>query len=312
MKGLIRQAKQRSAAPDSGRHAGNTEAGEEAQSETMPASLSLRAPVLSESCVIQGAIHRVLLAEDWLQPEEEMEILRKLRAHDHDFLQLRGKRTARFGGDPGPPCALKPLPPWLAELCAAVGKAVSVDGCAKTSWPAPNHVLVNHYRPGEGIMPHTDGPAYAPLAAILSLGSAVVFDFWRDHAHPASGHPAVLSLLLPPRSLLVFSEEAYQSHLHGIADRAFDELDSDVANWTLETQACWLGISNSMTPADWASRQLEEPAGCTLQGPPDADGGVGITEANELLHPFGLRRQERYSLTIRHVPLAATAAAAVA
>jgi len=294
MKGLIRQAKQRVAAQDLPCHSKE----EEANMEAIPSSLSLRAPDLLESCEILGALGRVFLAEDWLQPEEEEQILRNLHAHSRDFLQLRGKRTARFGGDPGPPCALEPLPPWLAELCASVGKAISVCDNTDTSLPTPNHVLVNHYRPGEGIMPHTDGPAYAPMAAILSLGSAVVFGFWRDHAHTVSGHPPVLSLLLPPRSLLVFSEDAYQSHLHGIAVRAYDELDSDVANWTSEAWARWSGVATSMMPADWASRQLE---GITA--------GIGVTEAGEPPRRCGLRRQERYSLTIRHVPPAAVAAA---
>ena len=26
----------------------------------------------------------------------------------------------------------------------------------------PNHVLLNKYKPGDGIMPHSDGPAYYP------------------------------------------------------------------------------------------------------------------------------------------------------
>lgn len=46
----------------------------------------------------------------------------------------------------------------------------------------PNHVLINEYHPDQGIMPHCDGPLYDPLVAILSLGSSVVFDFWKDGA----------------------------------------------------------------------------------------------------------------------------------
>lgn len=32
-----------------------------------------------------------------------------------------------------------------------------------------NHVLINEYRPGEGIMAHQDGPLYTSAVAILSL-----------------------------------------------------------------------------------------------------------------------------------------------
>lgn len=42
----------------------------------------------------------------------------------------------------------------------------------------PNHVLVNEYLPGQGIMPHEDGAAYRPVVATVSLGSAAVVEFW--------------------------------------------------------------------------------------------------------------------------------------
>ncbi len=42
-----------------------------------------------------------------------------------------------------------------------------------------NHVLVNAYLPGEGIMPHEDGPLYHPAVCILSLGSPAILRFWR-------------------------------------------------------------------------------------------------------------------------------------
>ena len=38
-----------------------------------------------------------------------------------------------------------------------------------------NHVLVNEYKPGDGIMPHTDGPAYVPIVATITTGGAQDF-----------------------------------------------------------------------------------------------------------------------------------------
>jgi len=78
------------------------------------------------------------------------------------------------------------------------------------------------------LKPHQDGPAYFPVVAILSLGSPVVMDFtpharfkqdsqdgtdkdsdfeigkdkWLDDHHP-------FSVLLMPRSLLIFKDIAY-------------------------------------------------------------------------------------------------------
>lgn len=214
------------------------------------------------------SLEAVLLLEDFVTAEYESGMLALLRARSKDFVQLRTKRTARFGGDPGPPFLPEPLPNFLQPLCAAVAQSsTKVLGA-----PCPNHVLVNHYQPGEGIMPHTDGPAYYPFAAILSLGSAVVFEFWRDHAHSVSGLPPALSLLLPPRSLLLFSHEAYSKHLHGIAARNEDELHN-VENWTAE-------LAERSSRERWGKAQLE---------------------SRGALSTSSLRRCERYSLTIRHV-----------
>lgn len=209
-----------------------------------------------------GEVATVRLLDSWLSEEAAGVILRNLQRRQKDFVTLRTKRTARFGGDVGPPFVPETLPGWLDDLCGAVSKVGNLT-------PKANHVLVNHYEPGQGILPHTDGPAYSPWAAILSLGSAAVFDFWRDHAHAAKGMLPALSLLLPPGSLLIFSEDAYQKHLHGLADRPCDTLE---------------GIANA-----------------SLLDGSQPEGG-GSTWRKQLQADGSLRREHRYSLTIRHVP----------
>lgn len=133
---------------------------------------------------------------------------------------------------------------------------------------APNHVLINAYRPGEGIMPHEDGPMYWPGVCILSLAAPAVIRFRRKRAAAAAddvtngppgdststppqrlGRPAaapdlqdlLLSLLLMPRSLLVFTDDAYSGCLHGIDFTEVEELDTSVANLA----ACGLTASTS-------------------------------------------------------------------
>ena len=44
----------------------------------------------------------------------------------------------------------------------------------------PNHILLNKYKPGDGIMPHKDGPAYYPFVCIISLNSTVLLNFWES------------------------------------------------------------------------------------------------------------------------------------
>jgi alkylated DNA repair protein alkB family protein 6 len=81
---------------------------------------------------------------------------------------------------------------------------------------------VNAYEPGEGILPHQDGPLYYPAVAIVSLGAGAVMRF-TPHASllessgdAAAPPPQGARVWLPRRSLLLFAEDAYTAYLHGI------------------------------------------------------------------------------------------------
>ena len=84
----------------------------------------------------------------------------------------------------------------------------------------PNHCLLNHYLPGEGILAHQDGPAYHPLVAIVSLGASTMMHFYRSVAAAKRGESeagsAEFSMCLQPRSLLVFCQAVYTELFHAI------------------------------------------------------------------------------------------------
>lgn len=85
----------------------------------------------------------------------------------------------------------------------------------------------------------TDGAAYFPAVATVSLGGSIVLDVTEknnegeneDH----SAKPRHWRILQEPNSLLVTMASAYVDTLHGIADVLEDhDLNaSTVANWTL-------------------------------------------------------------------------------
>lgn len=117
---------------------------------------------------------------------------------------------------------------------------------------APNHVLVNEYRPGEGIMPHEDGPAYYPMVATVSLGAPIVLDIFEKSEEglgevryrivqeprryvtnlPSWGR---VVLTLSRESLLVTTDDMYTAHLHGIAQIIEDKNlgPETITNWDL-------------------------------------------------------------------------------
>lgn len=128
------------------------------------------------------------------------------------------RSVAVLGGIPHPCGAIvELLPSWLAPLTRLVGSACGLDA---------NQALVNLYKPGQGIGHHKDGPLYAPLVAIISVGGSALLEF-------NNGDEGAVSVFLPPRSLVVFSGRFYESFTHGIAPRTSDLISATCLNSSL-------------------------------------------------------------------------------
>lgn len=135
-----------------------------------------------------------------------------------------------------------PLPTWLTEpiinrlLSLPLSTANPATNVFSISpHKAPNHVLINEYQPGEGIMPHKDGAAYHPTVCTVSLGSSLtlgIYDQTEDGATEANPRWRILQ---EPRSLLVTTDEIYTDYLHGIEEVQEDVNlgPATVANWHL-------------------------------------------------------------------------------
>ncbi|KAF9288736.1 Alpha-ketoglutarate-dependent dioxygenase alkB 6 [Mortierella alpina] len=134
----------------------------------------------------------------------------------------------------------EPLPSWLTSLIPRFQEAGVFQGLDATQHD-PNHCLVNEYLAGQGIMPHTDGPAYLPTVATVSLSSHCVLEFYKipeasekNDQDPDGSSPRIndsreqepeFSLLVQPRSLLVLKEDVYNKYMHGIREITSDDLN---------------------------------------------------------------------------------------
>ena len=131
--------------------------------------------------------------------------------------QLKNRRLQSWGRSlTGDISDDKPLPSWLQKISEALVSYLIFDLC-----DTPNHVLINEYKTDEGILHHTDGPVYRDKVAILSLSSPCLMTFRRklESQDVGGGNSGdVFSVLLQPRSLLVFSDTIYSLFMHGIAD----------------------------------------------------------------------------------------------
>ncbi|KAJ5130935.1 uncharacterized protein N7515_006974 [Penicillium bovifimosum] len=139
-----------------------------------------------------------------------------------------------------------PLPDWLQSPIIERFSELGIFDDAPHQ--APNHVLVNEYQPGQGIMPHEDGAAYYPLVATVSLRAPIVFDVYDKHVQgdkdesgqdvagkPDADRKPHYRILQERRSLLITRGKMYTDVLHGIAETTRDEDlgPHSICNWEL-------------------------------------------------------------------------------
>ena len=188
-----------------------------------------------------GDIPNIYYIPNWVSADEEQTMLRILKSTPKDLKQqLDRRKVQEYGGSMCATCntsfvAEANLPTWCSQVCGGLTEAGVF-----TPATFPNNVRIHEYETKEGIAPHVDGPIYVPIVAILSLASPCVMSFYprrepyenpMDHYNDTfkfdgeiAKQTPVCSLVLEPRSLLVFSHDVYWYHPHGIRAEAADSL----------------------------------------------------------------------------------------
>ncbi|KNZ46854.1 hypothetical protein VP01_68g15 [Puccinia sorghi] len=234
---------------------------------------------------VVSPIPTIHLVREYITPEEESYLVRKidqvgnanavvqpdlsLSVRAGGWQRVNGRRSMYWGGTLTPKGKLLPQTPpsFMTEEWPHVFRRLqqldifsSSSSSSSSSVVAqpPNHCLVNEYHPGDGILPHLDGPAYLPTVATISLESDTVYEFYcqadrygwflgrlagadtgddegatlgedmevkEEAAGPIAPEP-LFSLFVPRRSLLVLRHQAYSLLLHSIPARPIDLLHS--------------------------------------------------------------------------------------
>ncbi|KAH9255174.1 hypothetical protein BASA81_006614 [Batrachochytrium salamandrivorans] len=167
--------------------------------------------------------HEVLLLPDFVSMDEQAFMLQEIGSNN--WTALRNRRVQCFGGDPVPMAAgsRAQLPDWLRgglvrHIHTQLASLLPPDLGEVVS--AYNHVLVNEYRAGDFILPHTDGPLYSPITVTLSLGDSdcdMTFSTKLASQDIGSRRPeTVLKFTLPSRCLVAFWGRAYTDMLHSV------------------------------------------------------------------------------------------------
>lgn len=198
---------------------------------------------------LAGKIKDVHYVRSFLEPRQ-VEEFERIIDKTCDWERMHTRDTQEFGASSRCPCGRSltrvALPQWQNNMVTALH---NLGVFHPVLYPA-NSVRINGYTPGQGIYPHLDGPVYYPRAAIVSLGSQCVFDFYppfdpdeeqrgfawdRDREVPGGppvpkGVKPALSILLEPGSLLIFSGDAFIQSRHGIAATEEDEIGPSCCN----------------------------------------------------------------------------------
>ncbi|KAJ9100481.1 hypothetical protein QFC21_003520 [Naganishia friedmannii] len=135
------------------------------------------------------------------------------------------------------------LPPYLEDLTGTLESLIAPYLPASTTGllfhPRPEtatsrQIILNLYKPGEGITPHIDLPGrYADGIIGVCLGSGCVMDFEdREEAETEEGErhkgPRKYSVYMPARTVYCLTDEARWSWAHGIPSRDRDVvMDAD-------------------------------------------------------------------------------------
>ncbi|KAJ9598243.1 hypothetical protein L9F63_011064 [Diploptera punctata] len=176
--------------------------------------------------LITKAPPTVYYIPNFITEEEEKRIIDQVNgAPKPKWTQLSHRRLQNWGGIPHPRGMI-----WLTVFTERVGKLNLFGG------KQPNHVLVNEYLPGQGIMPHLDGPLFYPTVTTISCGSNAKLEFFEPRAdndnssHFEESAQQIASLLLERRSLVVLQDDMYTKYLHSIAEVHSDTIQGTEAN----------------------------------------------------------------------------------
>lgn len=182
--------------------------------------MSMQATLFEETISLT-AIPGLAYVSEYITPAEEAGLIHTIDAKP--WITELKRRVQHYGyrydykaRSVTPESYLGALPDWLS----AYADRLRADGFFPSQ---PDQVIVNEYRPGQGIAPHIDCmPCFTDTIASLSLGSPCVMEFTNVETQDK------ISVLLEPRSLVVLSGDARYRWQHAIPHRKTDRHNGNV------------------------------------------------------------------------------------
>ena len=154
-----------------------------------------------------GPIEEILYIPEAIDVAQEAYILKNIDEDGRNnsmWVTLKTRklqcRQRGIGGDGS-------FPRWLNDLCSSLSQIGLLPNPSFV-----NHILINRYEMGQGIIHHTDGPKYDDKVAILSLESPCLISFRKLLTPDEIGLTAnedVVSCILQPRSMCPYLKRTF-------------------------------------------------------------------------------------------------------
>jgi alkylated DNA repair dioxygenase AlkB len=151
--------------------------------------------------VVEKGLIEKLSSRDWL-----IDLTRRVQHYGYmyDYKRRRVDSSMRIA-DP---------PAWIQEYSERLYKDSIFN-------KIPDQVIVNEYKPGQGISKHIDcEPCFTDTVASLSLGSKCIMDIINKN-----NNKEVYPFLLEPGSLIVLKGESRYEWMHRIRPRKTDKYE---------------------------------------------------------------------------------------
>lgn len=176
--------------------------------------MSMQVSLFEETAPLP-AIPGLAYVSEYIAPQEEADLISAIDVQP--WITELKRRVQHYGyrydykaRSVAPESYLGLLPEWLSPYA----DRLRADGFFTAP---PDQVIVNEYRPGQGIAPHIDCvPCFTEIITSLSLGSTCIMEF--THIETRQKIP----MLLEPGSLVVLSGDARYRWQHAIPHRKTD------------------------------------------------------------------------------------------
>jgi len=156
------------------------------------------------------------LVKNYLTENEEVDLINQINNKVWIKDYQRNLQYYNYRNELFEPYDLIPIPNKIPDFLQKLIDKMILDGVVTER---PDQIIINEYKPGEGLKPHFDRKDYYQNTIVgISLESGTVIEFYKI--------PEKKKIYIPRRSLYILKDDARYLWKHGIPARKKDVVDN--------------------------------------------------------------------------------------